>query len=431
VQKTQEGLHTPNALRHHKQFIDMRQILFFFIFHFSTLGAVQVGSEHLFSSEYVSLLRGKKIGLITNHTAIDAHGQSTIALLKKNATAYGYTVKALFAPEHGLLGVQYADETVAHATDSDGVPIYSLHGSTRRPTPTMLKGIDVLIYDIQDIGSRSYTYCSTLFYAMEEAAKARLPVIVLDRPNPLGGNLVDGPMLEDKWRSFVGYVNVPYCHGLTIGELAHYFNGEYKIGCQLTVVPMKGWKRYMTFADTGLTWIPTSPHVPEAQTAFYYPTTGLIGELQLVNIGIGYSLPFKVVGAPWIDADTFAHQLNAQHFPGVYFHPFHYRPFFGRFSGQTCQGVLIVITDPQAYLPVTTQYLLIGMLKSLYPQPFQQALQSSSQRQEMFNKVNGTAEVYRILKEEKYITWKLRSLHQKERDAYLEKRRSYLISAYD
>lgn len=392
--------------------------------------AVELGVELLFSPSYASALRGKQIGLITNHTAIDSHGQTTIELLKKNAKAYGYQLKALFAPEHGLMGLQYADETVKDMQDVNGIPIYSLHGVTRRPTAAMLKGLNLLIYDIQDLGSRSYTYSTTLFYVMEEAAKARIPVIVLDRPNPLGGLVVDGPMLEDKWRSFVGYVNVPYCHGLTIGEFADYFNSEYQVGCQLTVIPMKGWKRSMTFADTHLTWIPTSPHVPEAQTAFYYPTTGLLGELQLVNIGIGYTLPFKVMGAPWIDAEHLAQQLNGQQFPGVYFHPFHYRPFFGRFSGQTCQGVFIVITDPQAYLPVTTQYLLIGMLKSLYPEAFQKALQASIQRQEMFNKVNGTAEVYRILKEEKYITWKLRALHQKERAEYLLKRQMYLNPAY-
>lgn len=186
----------------------------------------------------------------------------------------------------------------------------------------------------------------------------------------------------------------------------------------------------MSFAKTGLKWVPTSPHVPEAETAFYYPTTGLLGELQLVNIGIGYTLPFKVVGAPWINAKRFAEHLNGQKFPGVYFHPFHYRPFFGRFSGKDCHGVLIMITDPQTYLPVTTQYLIIGMLKSLYPTAFKKSLEASAKRQEMFNKVNGTAEVYRIIREEDYIVWKLRSLHQSEREEYLEKRRKYLIPDY-
>jgi uncharacterized protein YbbC (DUF1343 family) len=404
----------------------------FFCFYNSTFlqASVQLGVESLFSPPYQSILSGKKIGLITNHTAIDSHGRSTIDLFKQNATTFGYSLQALFAPEHGLTGLQYANESVAHERDRDGVPIFSLHGSTRRPTTAMLADITLLVYDIQDLGSRSYTYSSTLFYIMEEAAKAHIPVLVLDRPNPLGGLLVDGPMLEKEWRSFVGYINVPYCHGLTIGELARYFNGEYQIGCALTIIPMQGWRRDMTFDETGLMWIPTSPHIPESCTAFYYPTTGFLGELQLVNIGVGYTLPFKLVGAPWIDATQFAKQLNAQHFPGVYFYPFHYRPFFGRFVGQACHGVLIAVTDPHAYLPVTTQYLLMGMLKNLYPSDFQKALESSRHCQEMFNKVNGTAEVYRMLKEEKYLIWKLRALHQKEREHYLLKRRAYLIADY-
>jgi uncharacterized protein YbbC (DUF1343 family) len=327
--------------------------------------------------------------------------------------------------------VHHAGMKFENQSDADKIPIYSLHGSTRRPTPEMLKNISLLVFDIQDIGTRPYTYISTLFYAMEEAAKAQIPVVVLDRPNPLGGLMVDGPMLEDEWRSFLGYINIPYCHGLTIGELAQYFDAEYHVGCELVVIPMVGWKRHMTFEDTGLTWIPTSPQVPDAQTAFLFPTTGLLGELQIVNIGIGYTLPFKTVGAPWIDADHFAGQLNAQNFPGVRFHPFHYTPFFGRFSGEVCHGVLILITDPSQFLPVTTQYLLMGILKTLYPAQFQKGLgEESSQRLKMFTKAAGTPEILRILKEEPYVTWKLRAVHQKERTQFMQKRQVYLNANY-
>lgn len=408
--------------------------LFIFLFLFSKFpieGTVQVGVETLFSPAYSSILRSKKIGLITNHTAIDSQGQTTIELFKKNAKNYNYSLIALFAPEHGLTGIHHAGATFGNQHDADGIPIFSLHGSTRRPTSDMLKDISLLVYDIQDIGSRPYTYTSTLFYAMEEAAKARIPLVVLDRPNPLGGLLVDGPMLEEEWRSFLGYINIPYCHGLTIGELAQYFNGEYHVGCDLLVIPMHGWKRHMTFKDTGLTWIPTSPQIPDSETAFYFPTTGLLGELRIVNIGIGYTLPFKVIGAPWIQAEQFAQQLNAQNFPGVRFQPFHYTPFFGRFSGQVCHGVLILITDPSSFLPVTTQYLIIGILKSLYPTQFQKGLmEESNQRIELFNKASGTPEILRILKEEPYVIWKLRALHQKERTQYLNKRIPYLHSNY-
>ena len=213
----------------------------------------------------------------------------------------------------------------------------------------MLKDVDILIYDIQDIGSRSYTYITTLFYVMEEAAKAQIPLIVLDRPNPINGLLVEGPMLNERWRSFIGYVNVPYCHGMTVGELALFFNAEYQIGCKLEVIQMQGWKRWMHFEDTGLAWVPTSPHIPEADTPLFYASTGIIGELGIVSIGIGYSLPFKVVGAPWIRAQEFATAMNAQRLPGVHFMPYHFKPFYGLYKEKQCQGVLIRITDPHVF----------------------------------------------------------------------------------
>lgn len=391
---------------------------------------VKVGSDLLFTEDYSHLLKGKRVGLITNHTAVNHKMQSTIDLLKSHAKAKGFTLTALFAPEHGLTGAAYAAEDIEDELDTDDIPIYSLHGKNRRPTDQMLKQIDVLVYDIQDIGSRSYTYSTTLFYAMEEAAKRGLMVVVLDRPNPINGLIVDGPMLEEKWRSLVGYINVPYCHGMTIGELAQFFNEEYKVGCRLEVVPMQGWERKMSFKDTGLAWIPTSPHIPESSTAIYYPTTGILGELSLVNIGVGFTLPFKLVGAPWIDAKLFANTLNAQKFPGVHFEPFHFRPFYGKFAQEDCQGVLVVVSDPIAYKPVCTQYLLIGILKSLYPAKFKEALSASKDRKTMFCKVNGTEEVYRLLAEENNIVWKLRTLHQKEREAFMNIRKKYLISAY-
>lgn len=384
----------------------------------------------LHNAKYSRLLKGKRIGLITNHTAINSSMQTTIDLLKANADAGGYTLTALFAPEHGLKGAAHASEMIVDEQDPDGIPVYSLHGKTKRPTEAMLKHVDVLIYDIQDIGSRSYTYITTLFYVMEEAAKRKIPVLVTDRPNPINGLIVDGPMLEDKWRSTVGYINVPYCHGMTVGELALFFNAKYEVGCDLHVIPMDGWKRQMSFRDTGLAWIPTSPHIPEASTTYYYPTTGIIGELQIVNIGVGYTLPFKVVGAPWIDADLFAKHLNAQKFPGVYFQPFYYKPFYGKFAREVCQGVQIIITDLSLYQPIQTQYLLIGILKSLYPVKFKESLEQSKNRKEMFCKVTGTEEVYRILSEKKYIVWYLKALHQKERQDFLVQREKYLIPSY-
>lgn len=391
---------------------------------------VSVGSEQLLKEEYANLLKGKRIGLVTNHTAVTSNMISTLDLLKTHAKAKGYTLSALFAPEHGIKGVAYAGEHVQDEVDPDGIPIFSLHGNTRRPTEQMLKNLDLILYDIQDIGSRSYTYVNTLFFVMEEAAKKNIGVVVLDRPNPINGFTVDGPMLEEKWRSILGYINVPYCHGMTVGELARFFNEEYKIGCKLTVVPMKGWNRRMSFSDTGLAWVPTSPNIPEASTAYFYPTTGFLGELTLVNIGVGYTLPFKLVGAPWIDSEKFAQMLNKQKYPGVHFEPFHYRPFYGKFAQEDCKGVLIVVTNPETFKPVTTQYMVLGILKSLYPKEFKEALAAAKGRLEMFNKVNGTDEVYRIISEKPHIVWPLRTLHLKEREAFMSIREKYLLEEY-
>lgn len=390
-------------------------------------GAVKTGIDCLMNGPYDQLLKNKRIGLITNQTGVNSQLQSTVDVLKSNARKKGYTLAALFAPEHGIDGSAYAYQSIDQSKDSDNLPIYSLYGKTNRPTPEMLKNINLLIYDIQDIGSRSYTYIATMFYAMEEAAKRNITFLVLDRPNPINGTTVDGPIMGEQWRSSIGYIDVPYCHGMTVGELARYFNREYQINCKLEVVPMEGWKRRMSFQDTGLTWIPTSPYIPESTTPFFYPTTGILGELQLVNIGIGYTLPFKVVGAPWIDAQLLANKLNSQKFPGVYFKPFHFQPAYGRYKKEECSGVLICITEPARYKPVSTQYLIIGILKSLYPEKFKDAIAAAKKKRETLCKLNGTEEVYRLIVEEKHIVWKLCDVHAKEREEFMLRRRSYLI----
>jgi uncharacterized protein YbbC (DUF1343 family) len=263
---------------------------------------------------------------------------------------------------------------------------------------------------------------------MEECAKRGIDVIVLDRPNPINGVVIDGPMLEEGIRSFVGYINVPYCHGMTIGELAQFFNGEYQIGCSLTVVPMKGWRREMTYADTGLAWIPTSPQIPEEDSPLFYPMTGLLGELKLVDIGVYYTLPFKIVGAPWINADRFANALNAQHLPGVVFVPFQYKPFLGHYRNELCQGVKIIVTDPAKIRPVAVDYLLMGILKTLYPQIVEKRLQQLTVAQKKaFSQVNGSAQILNALLQEKYVVWKLIDFHRKERERFAQQRKKYLL----
>ncbi|MCH9608487.1 MAG: hypothetical protein S4CHLAM45_10640 [Chlamydiales bacterium] len=408
-------------------FFMKRLLLFFLFFPLSILfGQVKVGIDVLFEKEYAHLLKGKRIGLITNMTAIDAGGISTVERLRNN------NLVAIFAPEHGFYGSAYSSESISDEMHGE-IPIYSLHGKSRRPAEEHLKDIDLLIFDIQDIGCRSYSYIGTLFYCMEEAAKRKIPFIVLDRPNPLGGMVVDGPLVDENCRSFISYVNIPYCHGMTIGELALFFNNEYKVGCTLTVVPMEGWKRGMVFTQTGLNWVPTSPQIPEPDTAFFYPTTGVIGEYSFVNIGVGYTLPFKVVGAPWIDAEKLTKTLNDQNLPGVHFQPFFFRPFFGKYKQETCKGSLIIVTDANTFLPISTQYTIIGVLKGLYPRHFEDAMkqiQASCSKKQMCHKLNGREEIHHILSKEKYVIWKLREICRKDREKFLPIRKKYLNDKY-
>lgn len=387
--------------------------------------SIQLGVDLFFKEGHINQLRGKNVALVTNQTGVSSELRSTLELLKEAAT--DFKLAAIFSPEHGLAGVSYAEEKIGVRKQGQ-IPCYSLHGDHLRPTQEMLKNIDVILYDIQEIGCRSYTFATTLYYVMEEAAKKGIEVIVLDRPNPLGGLMVDGPMLQESNRSFVGYINTPYCHGMTIGELARYFNGEYRVKCRLKVILMKGWRRSMTFQETGLIWIPTSPQIPEADTPFFYPATGLLGGLSLVSIGVGYTLPFKVVGAPWIDAHQLAAALNRQKLKGVKFFPFHFKPFFGLYKQQECQGVRIVIADPKNYHPVTVDYLIMGVLKSLYPQEVTQRLKAlPEKKRKMFANVNGTTAIFDLLLYEKYPGWKMASIDQNERAAFLEKREQYLL----
>jgi uncharacterized protein YbbC (DUF1343 family) len=235
-------------------------------------------------------------------------------------------------------------------------------------------------------------------------------------------------MLDDSSRSFLGYINVPYCHGMTIGELAWFFNQEYQVKCKLKVIPMKGWKRDMTYQETGLVWIPTSPQIPEADTPFFYPATGLLGELQLVSIGIGYTLPFKVVGAPWIEAKGFVKALNDQNLKGVKFLPFHFKPYFGPYKNEECHGVRLVITDPKHFRPASVAYIIMGVLKSLYPKEVLQRLKNLPvKKRALFCKANGNTVIWDLLLKEKYAGWKMVSVDKEERKAFLEKRQKYLL----
>lgn len=400
-------------------------LLFIFSFPLFLFCKVSTGLEEFFSKKIYLEYKNKKAAIVTNHTGINSDLTSILALFDK--TQEGPEVNAIFFPEHGYSGAFWAEEKIDHS-QSKNKKLYSLHGATRRPTKEMLEGLDVIFFDIQDIGSRSYTYVSTLFYVMEEARKYGIEVVVFDRPNPMGGESIDGPMLETEFKSFIGYVNVPYCHGFTVGEIASFFNEEANLHCKLKVIKMQGWSRDMSYADTGLHWIPTSPYIPEPDTPFFYATTGIVGSLNIINIGIGYTLPFKVVGAPFIDAEKFAKALNELKLDGVSFFPFSFKPFYGRYNGEICHGVKILIDDKKLYKPVKTAFSILGILKSLYPQAVEKSLNQMTKLDiEMFGKVCGSLKVLNILKEEKFPTWKLLSFYENEKKKFLEKRTSYLL----
>ncbi len=305
---------------------------------------VLLGIDVLAANQFRELT-GKRVGLITNQSGVNSQGIATIEVLRR---APQVNLVALFAPEHGLYGAELAGEYVlTHKDQATGLTVYSLYGPTRKPTPQMLRGIDVLIFDMQDIGSRSYTYISTMGLAMEAAGEAGIEFYVLDRPNPLGGNRVEGPILEKKFRSFVGQWEIPYVHGLTIGELAKMIVGEKWIQSipPLTVVPMRHWKREMIWDDTGLLWVPTSPHIPTSLSAFFYAMTGLPGEHGRISHGVGYTLPFQILGLPGLDPHRFTQNLNSRNLSGIRFRPAYFRPFYGALRTQLCTGTQPHITD--------------------------------------------------------------------------------------
>jgi uncharacterized protein YbbC (DUF1343 family) len=307
-------------------------------------------------------LAGMRIGLVTNHTGRNRAGRQTIDVLNN---APGVKLIALFSPEHGIRGL--ADEKVSDSKDeSTGLPIYSLYGETRRPKAEQLKDLDALIFDIQDIGARFYTYISTLGYLMEEAAKAKLPVFVLDRPNPIGGVDVEGPIADSDKLSFVSYHTIPTRHGLTIGELAHLFNKQRKIGADVRVIKMEGWRRSMWFDETNLTWINPSPNMRSLTEATLYPGVGLL-ETTNVSVGRGTDTPFEVVGAPWIQGEKLAEYLNQRAIPGVRFVPLRYTPRASVFKDEQCGGVNIIITDRSAFRPLLTGIEMALALRKLYP----------------------------------------------------------------
>lgn len=309
----------------------MLRILFFlFIAALPLHAAVELGIDVLKSQDFAALA-GKRVGLVTNQTGVDSAGAKTRVILRR---AHNVQLVALYSPEHGLDGTVLAGKYVATRKDpATGLTVHSLYGPTRKPTPEMLRGIDVLVYDMQDIGVRCYTYVSTMAKCMEACGEQGIPFIVLDRPNPLGGHRVEGPGIEEKWKSFVGQFPVPFVHGMTAGELAKMANANGWAGsrCQLTVVPMQGWSRDMTWARTGLRWVQTSPNIPRAASVPYYAATSIFGSLEgaALDVGIGTGEPFQCAGKCHMDAGAFVRELRATGLRGVECEPYARKEFGG------------------------------------------------------------------------------------------------------
>lgn len=374
------------------------------------------------------ILKGKRVGLVTNPTGVNSELVSTIDVL---AAAPDVTLAALYAPEHGVRGNVTAGGKVTTYTDpATGVKVWSIYGSTNKPTAQMLAGIDVLVYDIQDIGCRSYTFISTMGKCMEACAENGIPFVVLDRPNPLGGEKVEGCLVDSDCVSFVSQFSIPYIYGLTCGELARCLNEEgllrRKAKCDLTVVEMSGWNRKMTWEDTGLCWVLTSPHVPQPVSATFYPASGILGELDYMNIGVGYNLPFQLFCASWADAAKLADKLNSMDIKGFRFRPIHIHPYYGLGSGRNLQGVQPYIMDYDSCELTLLQFYVMEAVAELFPahKPF---ASSTAARLGMFDKVCGSKSIRRDLVASGFKVSSIREKWMAPAREFKEKSRKYYL----
>jgi uncharacterized protein YbbC (DUF1343 family) len=334
----------------------------------------EIGAEVLLNDQK-QLIEGKRVGLITNPTGVDQELNSIVDLLHNDPDI---ELTALYGPEHGVRGSAQAGEYVEYYMDEKtGLPVYSLYGKTKKPTPEMLKNVDVLLFDIQDVGTRFYTYIYTMAYAMEAAKENNIPFIVLDRPNPQGGTKVEGPVLDPKYASFIGNYPIPLRHGMTVGELATLFNKEYGIGADLTVVKMNGWKRNMYYDETPLQFVMPSPNMPTLETSLVYPGGALI-EGTNVSEGRGTTKPFELIGAPFINADDLTAKLKSLNLPGVDFRAASFIPTFSKHTGILSHGIQIHITDRSKFKPVETGLHIVKTIHDLYPNNFQFRAENSA-----------------------------------------------------
>ena len=369
-------------------------------------------------------LKGKKVGLITNQTGVTSKMVQNIDAFTKSENV---DLKAIFSPEHGLFGSASAGEKIYNKTDSIyGIPLFSLYGNNKKPNKDMLKNLDILVFDIQDIGIRSYTYISTMGLAMEAAQESRLEFVVLDRPNPLGPKKIEGNILSLSFKSFIGRYPIPYVHGLTSGELAMMINeqGWLESGkCKLKIIKMKNYNNNITYDDLGLYWVPTSPHVPNATTPLYMVATGIVGELGFFSNGVGYTTPFMTLGAPWIDANLLAEKVNLLGLEGVVFRPVNYKPYYANYKGDIVAGIHIHITDQDKVDLILIQFYFMQEHNKLYPSknPF---IGASKNQIEMFDKAVGNDTIRRTF-EKNFMVEDIKRVFMTGLDDYIIMKKQY------
>jgi uncharacterized protein YbbC (DUF1343 family) len=341
-------------------------------------------------SQRLDLIAGRRVGLISNASGVTSDLTSTVDALRR---APGVQLSALFGPEHGFSAIAADGAPVSSEVDArTGLPVYSLYGEVRQPTAEMLAEIDLLIFDIQSVGVRFYTYITTLLNSMRAAAEHGLSFVVCDRPNPIGGEIMEGPLLEQGFESFVGPGPLPIRHGLTIGELARLYNQAWGVGCDLTVIPCAGWRREMWYGDIKLPWVPPSPGMPWPETAMVYPGTCLV-EGSNLSEGRGTTLPFHLVGAPWIDGHRLARTLNQCELPGVRFRPVNFQPAADKWAGEMCGGVQLHITDRNSFRPVSVGLQMLATVKALYPEELAYRKSSRNDQRPYIDLLAGTARV--------------------------------------
>ena len=387
---------------------------------------VKLGNEVLLE-ENIALIKGKRVGLVTNQTGLTGGLSSLADVLLSHSEV---NLVALFGPEHGYRGdAQAGIEVESYIDKKTNLPVYSLYGDTKSPTSAMLKDVEIILFDIQDIGVRYFTYIYTMAYVLESAGKVGLPFVVLDRPNPLGGIKVEGNIVEEDFKSFVGNYALPIRHGMTMGELATYFNEEFRMGVDLKVIKMKNWQREMYYDETSLIWVSPAPNIVTLDTAFIYAGTCLV-EGTNVSEGRGTVRPFEMIGAPWIDGIELSRELNSRKLPGVLFRPVYFSPLMDKYKDKRCEGVQFHVTDREAFLPVLSALTLLEVIIKLYPYSFEwveaEEEISSSEHHFFFDLLCGTDKIRKSLmkgeKAENIVkSWKNELLN------FEEKRKEYLL----